>query len=291
MRGVARVARDLLLLTKPRLSSLVLCTAAGGLWLAPSRLSPAKAFLSLLFIAGCVGAANALNCYLERTTDGKMDRTRNRPLPAGRLRPRVALAFGTFVALLSIAGLWLFVNPVTGLLGALAVALYVGVYTPLKTRSSGAVWVGAVAGALPPLLGWTAASGRVGEGGWVLFVLLYAWQLPHLLAISFFRAEDYSRASIRSLPAVLGDRRARLLAVAGVLALGVVSIAPFAMGMAGRLYLAVALTLGVVFTALAGSGFVAVDATRWARRLFVFSLLHLSGVFGALILDAQRFEP
>ena len=154
-------AADLLSLTKPRLSSLVLFTTAGGMWLAPAGMSAARAAATLLSTAGIIGAANALNCYFERNTDRLMKRTRNRPLPAGRIDPPVALWFATSLAAISVPALALASNLLTAVLGVAALVLYVFAYTPLKARTWLAMLVGAVPGALPTLMGWTAASGSI----------------------------------------------------------------------------------------------------------------------------------
>src|SRR5439155_3385439 len=138
-----------------------------------------------------VGAANALNCYLERESDALMRRTRDRPLPAGRVEPWVALALGVGVASTSIPLLGWATNALTALLALVALVTYVGVYTPMKQRSGLALFVGAVPGAIPPLMGWTAVTGRLETGGLALFAILFCWQLPHFLAISIYLADDY----------------------------------------------------------------------------------------------------
>lgn len=193
------VLRDLVALTKPRLSSMVLITTAGGLWLAGGRLAAPSTWAALLGTTLAVAGAHSLNCYLERDLDRVMARTRNRPLPAGRLDPRVALWFGLATGLASIPLLWFGVNPVTSFLGALALGSYVLWYTPLKTRSPWALHVGALPGALPPLMGWTAARGQIEPAGLVLFAILFVWQLPHFLAISLYRRDDYERAGMKTV--------------------------------------------------------------------------------------------
>ena len=171
-------ASDLVSLTKPRLSSLVLCTCAGGLWVAPGALTPGRWLLTLLGTAGTVGAANALNCYVERDVDRAMSRTRNRPLPAGRMEPVVALRFALVLAAVSLPVLALGSNLLTAGLGLLALLTYVFVYTPLKGHTDAAMLVGTVPGALPPLMGWTAVTGRLDAGGLVLFAILVCGSCP-----------------------------------------------------------------------------------------------------------------
>src|SRR5512138_3387831 len=215
-------AKDLLLLAKPRLSSLVVLTTAGGVALAPGRLGAARAIVTIVGTAAVVGAANALNCYLERDVDARMRRTRDRPLPAGRVEPFVALALGLAVPIFALPVLALVANPLTALLAFLALAVYVAVYTPMKRRSTLALFVGAVPGAIPPLLGWTAVTGRLDAGGLALFALLFAWQLPHFLAISIYLAEDYARGGLQVFALVHGERATRgWIAASSVLVLAV----------------------------------------------------------------------
>ncbi|MFO0626168.1 MAG: heme o synthase [Polyangiales bacterium] len=280
------VLRDLVALTKPRLSSLVLCTTAGGLWLAHGALARWSSVAALAGTTLAVAGAHALNCYIERDIDRYMARTRGRPLPAGRLEPRVALVLGVALALVSIPLLWVAVNPVTSLLGALALGTYVLVYTPMKTRSPAALYVGAVPGALPPLMGWTAATGRIDAAGLVLFGVLFVWQLPHFLAIAIYRKDDYAAAGMRTLPIVRGDAVARRQIALWTLALVPVTLALLPLGVAGWIYGAAALALNAAFVwrALPGLRREA-PAEGWARAVFLLSLVYLTGLFLALIVD------
>lgn len=278
---------DLLSLTKPRLSSLVLCTCAGGMWLAPGVLSPTRWLLTLLGTAGTVGAANALNCYLERDIDRVMARTRNRPLPAGRMEPSVALAFAVALAVLSLPVLALGSNLLTTGLGLLALVTYVGVYTPLKLYSDAAMLVGAVPGALPPLMGWTAVTGRLDGPGLVLFAVLFAWQLPHFLAIALFRKTEYRAAGLLTVPLRLGDDASRWWMVATTAALVALTLALVPLHVAGSFYLAVAALLGAGFLGVQGWGALKRLGYGWARKSFFFSLVYLAGLFAALFLDAS----
>src|SRR5882724_3883221 len=177
--------RDLLALTKPRITLLSVTTAAAGLSLARERVAPAVLVSLIVGTGFVVGSANSLNMYLEREIDGRMARTRDRPLPAGRLRPGLALGLGIIQGL---AGLWilaLWAKGLTALLAAIALLVYVLVYTPLKQRSVHALWVGALAGAMPPLLGWSAATGALSGAALALFGVLFVWQIPH------FRSEEH----------------------------------------------------------------------------------------------------
>ena len=175
-RGLPLVA-DLVALTKPRITAMVILTEAAGLWLAPGHASGRALGLSLIGTALIVGAANALNMWWECDVDARMERTRNRPLPAGRLSPDVALAFGLALAVVSAPMLFL-VNLATGLLGLVALVSYVAVYTPLKRHTHLALLVGAVPGAMPPLMGWSTVTGSVGLGGFLLFGVLFSGRSP-----------------------------------------------------------------------------------------------------------------
>jgi protoheme IX farnesyltransferase len=276
-------ARDLVLLSKPRLSSLVMLTTAGGLGLAPGRIGAARALLTVLGTAAVVGAANALNEYLERDVDGRMRRTRDRPLPAGRVEPFVALGLGFMVPAFALPMLALVANPLTALLAFTALAVYVGVYTPLKRRSTLALFVGAVPGAIPPLLGWTAVTGRLDAGGLALFLLLFAWQLPHFLAISIYLAEDYARGGLRVFALVHGERVTRSWIAGTGAAVLPVSLALVPLGLAGPAYGVVATVAGAAFAAYSVVG-LRKEGARWARNLFLASLGHLTALMFALLL-------
>jgi protoheme IX farnesyltransferase len=284
--SLSTIASDLASLTKPRLSSLVLITTAGGMWLAPGALSPARAIATLLAIAGTVGAANAFNCYIERDVDRLMARTRNRPLPAGRMEPQVALWFGISLVAISLPTLAFEANPLTALLGFVALSSYVWIYTPLKARSYTAMLVGAVPGALPPLMGWTAVTGRIQWPGVLLFAILFFWQIPHFIAIALFLKDEYRAAGLKSLPVERGEQVSRAQLLGYVLALCLVALLPPLTGMAGWLYGAVALALNAVFLTFAFQGFIGRLGNPWARKVFRFSLVYLAGIFAAFWIDA-----
>jgi protoheme IX farnesyltransferase len=288
VRAPAAVARDLVALAKPRLSLLVVCTAAGGLWLAPGRREGVSAAALLIGVALVVAAANALNNFLERDVDALMRRTRDRPLPAGRLDPWVAVAFGLGVPAVALPALALYTNPLTAALGALALFSYVVLYTPLKQRSSLALFVGAVPGAIPPLMGWTAATGRLDAGGLALFALLFCWQLPHFLAISMYLKEDYARGGLKVFALVHGDRATRIWAAATSLALVPVSLALVPLGVAGTFYAVAAGILGAGLAAHALSGlWQRAAGHRWARNFFLLTLAYLTLLFAALLVGAH----
>lgn len=275
-------AKDLLLLAKPRLSGLVILTTAGGVALAPGRIGVARAIVTIVGTAAVVGAANALNCWLERDVDARMRRTRDRPLPAGRVEPFVAFGLGIAVPIFALPVLALVASPLTALLAFVALATYVAVYTPMKRRSTLALFVGAVPGAIPPLMGWTAVTGRLDAGGLALFALLFAWQLPHFLAISIYLAEDYARGGLQVFALVHGERATRAWIAASSVLLLAASLALVPLGVAGLAYGAVAAVAGAALVAGAVTGLRGTGG-RWARNLFLGTLLHLTVLFTALL--------
>lgn len=279
--------RDVIALTKPRITLMVMVTAAGGMWLAPAHVPFTKALVTLFALACIVGAANALNCWMERDLDRLMTRTKGRPLPAGRLAPNVAVVFGILLALIALPILTLAVNPLSGLLGAFAFATYVAVYTPLKTLSPTALLVGAVPGAMPPLMGWTAATDSIDAPGLVLFGILFLWQIPHSIAIASFRKEEYEAAGMRVLPAVRGDRVARIHATAWAFLIIPVSLLLGYLGVAGKVYMATALVLGLAYFIRTAEGLRKDAHPRWARRVFVTSLIYLPVLIAVMLLDAK----
>jgi heme o synthase len=284
-RSAPSALADYLSLIKPRLSSLVLFTAAGGLWLSGAKLSLTQWILTLLATAGTVGAANAFNCVAERDTDRLMSRTARRPLPMGRLTAKNALRFAWLLAAVSVPTLALGVNLLTAALGVLALLSYVLVYTPMKRTSPWSVIAGAVPGAIPPLMGWTAGTGRIEWPGAVLFLILFVWQVPHTVAIALFREGEYRRAGMTSLPIAKGQDFARGHALLWLLVLVPVSALPSAFGVAGVGYLVGALLLGAAFLFVGAKGYLERGDRPWARQLFLVSLVYLAGLFLALGLD------
>jgi protoheme IX farnesyltransferase len=288
LRPPLAALRDVAALAKPRLSLLVLCTTAGGAWLAPGRLDALSAAVLLVATTLVVGAANALNNFLERDVDARMRRTRDRPLAAGRLDPAAAVVLGLGLPAVALPALALFANHLTAALGALALFVYVVVYTPMKRHSSLALFVGAVPGAIPPLMGWTAATGRVEAGGLALFALLYCWQLPHFLAISLYLRDDYARGGLKVFALVHGERATVAWAAATSLLLVPVSLSLVALGLAGPLYGAAATLLGAGLTAHAVTGLRRAGSTgRWARSFFLLTLAYLTLLLAALFLSAR----
>lgn len=283
-----RVLTDLLSLTKPRVVVMVLVTTLVGYYVG---LTGAPDYVRVLHLAlGTLLAAGgtlALNQYWERDVDGRMERTRGRPLPDGRLQPLEALLFGAAVTVLGVSYLAALVGPLPALVTAATVVLYLFAYTPLKLRTALCTLVGAVPGALPPVTGWVAARNDLGVGAWVLFGILFLWQVPHTLAIARLYREDYARAGVRLLPVIdaEGSSTERQI-VTGCLALLAVSLLPTLIGIAGVRYFIGALLLGGVFAALGAHQALAPSAAS-ARRVLFASLLYLPALLALLAFDRQ----
>jgi protoheme IX farnesyltransferase len=285
LRGA--VVADYVALAKPRLNLLVVVTSAAGYYLgsnaSPALLPMAQVGLGTALVAG--GAA-ALNQVSERDTDALMRRTRTRPLPDGRVTPVDARAFGLVLATAGLALLG-FASLLAALLALATLVIYVAIYTPLKRRSSLATLVGAVPGALPPLIGWAAGHGAVSAGGWALFGIVFLWQIPHFMAIAWMYRDDFSRAGFPMLPVLEPDgRRTGRQAVLYAAALVPVSILPAFLGVAGRPYAWVALALGVALLSLSAR-FASARTDRAARALFYGTLVYLPLVWAAMMLDHQ----
>ncbi len=277
---------DFVELTKPRITTLVVLTALVGYVMASPAAPPALALLFALAGTGLVAAgASALNMVLERDTDALMHRTRTRPLAAGRLRVPEAMAFGLGLTALGLAGLFRFSGPLSALVAFVTWFTYLFCYTPLKRRTSLSTLVGAVPGALPPVIGWAAARGAIDGGAFVLFAILFLWQVPHFLAIAWIYREDYARGGLPMLPVI--DTPGRLTGrqtVAHAFALLLVSLVPTGVGMAGLAYLVGALILGA---ALLGFSLrlALLRTVAAARALFVASILYLTALCALLVAD------
>ena len=278
---------DVIALMKPNIMIMALLTAAGGMSLAPGYPS-LDTWLALMVGTGLiVGSANALNMYLERDIDCLMARTRNRPLPAGRMDPSIALGFGLLQAFISVPVLTFALDPLTGLLGVIALVCYVMLYTPLKQRTSLSTLVGAVPGAMPPLMGWTAMTGSIDAAGLAIFGVLFFWQIPHFHAIAIFRDKEYSRAGLKTVPGQRGHRAAHHEIVWYLVLQLAVSLALFALDVAGVFYLVIAATAGLAYLAYGIHGLVSAGGPRWARRLFLVSIAYLPIVFMTLVINGQ----
>jgi protoheme IX farnesyltransferase len=279
-------AADYLELTKPRITLTVVMTSLVGFVMAThGPLDLGRLGLAVAGVALVAAGASALNMLLERRTDALMLRTRNRPLPAGRLRVVEALAFGLALTAAGLVVLRFGTGPAAAAVALLTWSTYLFAYTPLKTRTSLSTIVGAFPGALPPVIGWAAARGQVEPGAVVLFAILFLWQIPHFLAIAWIYRDDYARGGLPMLPVldpagIVTGRQA----VANSLALLVVSVVPTIAGLAGRAYLVGAVVLGVAFTSIAVSSAIRrTDAA--ARTLFLGSVVYLLGVCTLLLVD------
>jgi len=286
VRDRRRVLGDLVTLTKPRVVLMVLVTTLVGYYVG---LAGAPDWARLVHLAvGTVLAAGgtlALNQYWERDVDARMERTRARPLPDGRLTPLEALAFGGAITALGIVYLAAFVGMAPAGVTLTTFALYLFAYTPLKLRTALCTIVGAVPGALPPVTGWVAARDDVGAGAWILFGILFLWQLPHTLAIARLYRDDYARAGVRLLPVIDPDGTStERQIVTGCLALLGVSLLPTLIGLAGAVYFVGALALGLGFVAL-GARQALAPSVSGARRVLFASLLYLPALLTLLALD------
>jgi heme o synthase len=281
------VAGDYVRLTKPRIISLLLVTTAGAMFVAASGV-PDGWLLFWTMVGGylAAGGANAINHYVDRDIDGRMRRTTERPVAAGRVAPARALAFGVTLGALSALVLGLAANWLAAGLALLGLAVYVGVYTLwLKRTSVHNIVIGGSAGAVPPLVGWAAVTGDLGLSAWLLFAIVFYWTPPHFWALALMLERDYAAVGIPMLPVVRGVEETKRQILLWTLVMIAVSILPVASGAAGVTYLVSALALGAVFLVLAA--LLARDpGIRWARATFHYSLLYLALIFVALVIDA-----
>ena len=286
--------RDWLVLLKPRVVSLVVFTGWIGLFLAPGRLNPVLAFTAILCIAVAAGAAGALNMWYERDLDARMHRTRRRPIPAGRIEPGAALAFGVTLSVASVLVMWLATNLCAATILAVSIGFYVFVYTIwLKRRTPQNIVIGGAAGAFPPLIGWAAVTGSVGVLPLLLFGIVFFWTPPHFWSLALYACQDYGRAGVPMLPVVAGARKTRRQIFSYSLVLGGVSVLPWALGYAGAVYGVAACALGLGFIALSwlvlhdrqDSDGRSLTNDRPARLNFRYSLAYLAAIFVAVAAD------
>lgn len=273
-------------LTKPRITFLVSLTAMAGFCMGSAGgIDYLKLLNMSLGIALLSSGLSTLNQYLERDLDGLMRRTQGRPLPTGKLSPSEAAVFGISLSLVATAYLAIFINPLSALLGLATFASYLFVYTPLKTKTTLSTVFGAFPGAMPPLIGWVAARGRIGVEAWILFAILFLWQFPHFLAIAWMYRDDYARAGIKMLPVVEPEGRVTGQQIITYTVLLVpVSLLPVAVGISGQVYLVGAAVLGIGF--LFFSAKAALVRTTWqARKLLLASVLYLPALFALMVLN------
>jgi len=267
---------DFVALAKPRLNLLVVASALAGYVMAGGEMLDAiRVVCTVAGTALVAGGASALNQVLERVPDSLMRRTRMRPMPDGRLQPFEAVAFGIALVVGGLTLLGAGVNLISAAVALATLLTYALIYTPLKRRTSFATVIGAIPGALPPVIGWAAARGTLSQGAWVLFAIVFLWQLPHFLAIAWMYREDYARAGFPMLPVIEPDGRSTARqAVFYCAALLPVSLGPTLLGMANTVYFVSALVLGSLFLALT-LRFARTRAAGDARRLFFGSIIYL----------------
>jgi heme o synthase len=277
---------DYIELMKPRVMSLVVFTALVGLLIAPGHVHPVMAFAALVCIAVGAGAAGALNMWYDADIDARMGRTAARPIPRGRVTPGEAAGFGFTLAVFSVVTLGLLVNVLAAALLAFTIFFYVAIYTVwLKRSTPQNIVIGGAAGALPPMIGWAAASGTLALEPILLFLIIFFWTPPHFWALSLYRVEDYVRAGIPMLPVVAGERETRRQILLYTVILAPLGVAPWLLGYAGPAYGVVALALGAMMVALAlrvwreDSGYAA------SKQMFGFSILYLFALFAMVLVD------
>ncbi len=291
-------ARDWIALLKPRVMTLVVFSGLVGLLVAPGHLNPILAATAILCIAVAAGAAGAINMWYDRDIDAVMRRTASRPIPAGRIRPEAALAFGVFLAVASVVMMGLATNVVAATVLAASIGFYVFIYTMwLKRRTPQNIVIGGAAGAFPPVIGWAAVTGSLSVEALVMFTIIFFWTPPHFWSLALYASGDYERAGVPMLPVVAGARETRRQIWLYSLILVPISLAPVAIGMSGPAYAAAAAVLGGFFLhymwrvkrdAQDEAG-VSLTKDAPARAAFRFSILYLFALFMALAADALIF--
>lgn len=283
-RELHAVVRSYWDLSKPAITRMVLITTGLGVIAAPGSVRYTDLVPTVIGTGLVVAGANALNMFLERDSDRHMSRTKTRPLPSGRLLPDEALTFGVLVSVVGLMVLSSFVSGLAVGLAAFALLSYVLVYTPLKRVSSIALYVGAVPGALPPAIGYTAVTGSFDRLAASLFLILLIWQIPHFLAITLFRHEEYARAGLRVLPVERGLEHTRRATVAWALILLLTTLLPVALGLGSTAYFVTALASGLAFTAYSVRCLLSGE-TSVARKLFFSSMPHLVLVMATFVVS------
>ncbi len=293
--GVRPNMRDYIELTKPRITWLILMSTGIGYffglpgapnWWVFLKAIPLLALLHTIFGTGLIASGTAtLNQWYEREADARMRRTAHRPLPAGKMPARNALAFGIALSVAGFLELWLGVNLLSASIGAFTLVSYLFLYTPLKQRTWWSTTIGAIPGAMPPMIGYAAAAGAITRESWVLFSILFLWQFPHFYSIAWMYKEDYARAGIRMLPVVEPDCRstARQIILYGFVLIPV-SLIPGILGMSGRVYLIGACALGVWFL-YSGVRVALERSVRRARGVLLTSVLYLPLIYGLMLID------
>jgi protoheme IX farnesyltransferase len=276
---------DYIALLKPRVMSLVVFTGWAGLYLAPGHINPLLGFIAVLCIAVAAGASGAINMWYDRDIDALMERTKDRPIPAGRVAPGDALGYGVILALGSVMMMALALNIVAGIMLAITIGFYVFIYTIwLKRSTPQNIVIGGAAGAFPPMVGWAAATGQIGWLSIVLFALIFFWTPPHFWALSLYRTGDYAKAGVPMLPVVAGARETKKQMLFYTVALWPVAVAPTLLHAASWFYGAPALLLSAIFT-LCAIRVMRDPGDGAAKQMFGFSLLYLFLLFALLVAD------
>ena len=276
---------DFFALMKPRVMSLVVFTALVGLVVAPGTLHPVIAIAALLCIAVGAGASGALNMWYDADIDAVMQRTAARPVPRGRVSPDEALTFGTILAAGSVITMGMLINWVSAALLAFTIGFYLFVYTMwLKRSTPQNIVIGGVSGALPPMIGWAAATGTVSLEAVVLFLIIFMWTPPHFWALAIKRQKEYAKAKVPMLPVTHGIALTKLHVVLYTILLFLVTLMPFVVFMSGTIYLAGAISLGVGFAYYAWKLY-STDGDEFAMKTFGYSIFYLTALFGFLLLD------
>jgi protoheme IX farnesyltransferase len=276
---------DLAELVKARLTLLVLLTTAVGFYLGSETPIDYRALFNTVFgTAAAAAGASALNQWWERRADALMRRTRTRPIPAGRMSPQRGLALGAALSVFGVVYLAIVCNALSAALTAITIAIYIFAYTPLKRSSTANTAVGAIPGAIPPMIGWAAARGDIGAGAWSLFVIVFLWQMPHFFAIAWMCREDYSRAGFRMISSddASGERSASQSVFFCILLLILAGLPAF-VGIVSYVYEAIELLLGAIFVAVA-MRFLRLRTQNAARLLFIASIVYLPLLLCALVL-------
>lgn len=276
---------DFAILLKPRVMSLVLFTGFSGMFLAPGTIDNLTATIAVICIAVGAGAAGAINMWYDRDIDQMMERTMNRPLPAGRVEPNAALILGTILSVISISTMTIFVNIMSGILLAVTVLFYVFVYTVwLKRRTPQNIVIGGAAGALPPMIGWAAVTNDIGIGSLILFAIIFLWTPPHFWALSLYLTEDYEKAGVPMMPVVSGKIETKRLILLYSFILFPVTLAPYFIGLIGPYGLALISILGIIFIAHAFKVKFS-NESHAPRSMFRYSIFYLFLIFVTMIAD------
>jgi protoheme IX farnesyltransferase len=277
--------RDYFSLLKPRVMTLVVFTGIAGMYMAPGEIHPFIALVATFCIALGSGASGAVNMWYERETDALMDRTKQRPLPAGRLNPASAIEFAVILALASVVIMAVAVNLMAAIILAIAILFYIFIYTIwLKRRTPQNIVIGGAAGAFPPMIGWAAVTGDISIESTLLFLIIFVWTPPHFWALALYKCKDYANAGIPMLPVVAGEAATRKQILLYSVLLVSLSLFPLSLNMAGALYGSAALLLGGRFLMLAYMLYREYQEST-ARHLFKYSILYLFALFVLLMVD------